>query len=391
MDEDLYSGRGPTKAKHLVLKQYLQKLAYKWGWFGGTINYVDGFAGPWRSEAEDLRDTSPHIAIKELRQVREGLAKTPARSGLPNPQVRCLFVEKDVEAFQKLRTSVEHIGDMQIHVLNGEFEQHIAAALKFACEGFRPFGFFFIDPTGWTGFGMKTITPLLRHNPGEVLVNFMTNDIRRFIDDPTSVALSAYAELFGDIDYREEWKGLTGQEKEDAIVGAYCRRIKEAGGYKFVVSTMILHHTDNRTHFHLIYATRSLEGLRVFRDVEADVMSQQIGIRAKAQQVKRINKTSQQELFPSDDFGDTGYIQQLRSSYLARSKAQAENMLKSYRRIAFDEFEGFALSMPMTWKTDVKEWLNEWRSQELVAFEGLAPRARIPQRNSDHYVVWIQK
>ncbi|RMH15085.1 MAG: hypothetical protein D6696_21655 [Acidobacteria bacterium] len=50
----LYKGREQTYVKHLVLEGYLRKLAYKWGYYGGTINYVDCFAGPWRHKSEDL-------------------------------------------------------------------------------------------------------------------------------------------------------------------------------------------------------------------------------------------------------------------------------------------------------------------------------------------------
>ncbi len=63
LDPSLYKGREQTYIKHLVLRRYLQKLAYKKGWHGGTINYVDGFAGPWQQASEELKDTSPFIAI----------------------------------------------------------------------------------------------------------------------------------------------------------------------------------------------------------------------------------------------------------------------------------------------------------------------------------------
>lgn len=382
-DFDPYAGREATKVKHLILRRYLQKLAYKWGWYGGTINYVDGFAGPWKSGTEDLADTSPHIAIAELRRAREGIVKR----GRTAPTVRCLFIERDAKAFARLQASVAEIRDIMVQVLPGEFEQLTGGVVEFEGEGVRPFGFCFIDPTGWTGFGMQAISPVLRHKPGEVLINFMTKDIKRFIDDPLSVALPRYRELFGNADYRAEWQGLNGQDREDEIVSAYCRRVKEVGGFSYVVSTIVLHPTDNRTHFHLIYGTRSVEGLRTFRDIEAGVMKDQAAIHAKAQQQKRVAQSGRPELWSADELAGTSHIEQSRARYLQLSKSRVHDAILKARRISYDDLEAIALSMPMTWESDLKQWLHDWKAEGLIRYEGLAPRARVPQHNRNHVIV----
>jgi three-Cys-motif partner protein len=382
-DFDPYDGREATKVKHLILRRYLQKLAYKWGWYGGTINYVDGFAGPWKSGTEDLADTSPHIAIAELRRAKEGILQR----GRSAPIVRCLFIEKDREAYARLEASIANVHDIQVDVRNGEFEHVIAEVVKFEEGGVNPFGFCFIDPTGWTGFGMQAIAPVLKHQPGEVLINFMTKDIKRFIDDPQSVALSAYIDLFGDADYRAAWQGLSGQAKEDEIVSAYCRRVKEVGCFNYVVSTIVLHPTDNRTHFHLIYGTRRVEGLRVFRDIEASVMKDQDNIHVRAQQRKRVERSGRPELWTAAELAGTSHIEQLRARYLQLSKPRVYDAITHARRISYDELEIVALNMPMTWKSDLKDWLREWQSAGLIRYEGLAPRARVPQHDSGHFIV----
>jgi protein gp37 len=45
---DPYSDREQTKAKHFILKHYLQELAFKVLTFS-DITYVDGFSGPWET------------------------------------------------------------------------------------------------------------------------------------------------------------------------------------------------------------------------------------------------------------------------------------------------------------------------------------------------------
>src|SRR5437868_14659468 len=91
---DPYVGREATEIKHLVLRGYLQKLAYKVGMWCKTLNYVEGFAGPWNAHTADLSDTSPHIAIAELRAAQEGLRKIGRRP----PRLRCGSVEAGARA-----------------------------------------------------------------------------------------------------------------------------------------------------------------------------------------------------------------------------------------------------------------------------------------------------
>ncbi|MFY0535486.1 hypothetical protein [Nannocystis pusilla] len=72
---DDYRRREAAYVKHYVLDHYLQKLAFKIGHFqpGTTLNYIDGFSGPWQQATEELRDTSPHVALTQLCKAREEL------------------------------------------------------------------------------------------------------------------------------------------------------------------------------------------------------------------------------------------------------------------------------------------------------------------------------
>jgi hypothetical protein len=70
---DPYSDREQTKAKHFILKRYLQALAFKVLRFY-DITYVDGFSGPWKSQTEDFADSSFMIAISVLRDAQQQIA-----------------------------------------------------------------------------------------------------------------------------------------------------------------------------------------------------------------------------------------------------------------------------------------------------------------------------
>ena len=67
---DPYIGREQTKAKHFILKRYLQALAFKVLTFS-DITYVDGFSGPWETKTENFSDSSFMIAISVLRDAQK--------------------------------------------------------------------------------------------------------------------------------------------------------------------------------------------------------------------------------------------------------------------------------------------------------------------------------
>jgi three-Cys-motif partner protein len=217
--EESYEGREQSEAKHLILKSYLEKLAYKVGFFRpGTLNYLDGFAGPWESQTADLSDTSPSLALQKLLEVRAGLGKHGK-----HVDVRAFFVSPKREGAEQLRTLQARFPAATIEVVEQTFENSIDRARKFAAEGRDPFTFIFIDHTGWTGFRLQEITPLLRQGHNEVLINFMTGHIVRFIDSPDSRYETSFDELFGGALDRDAWRSLKGLDREDRIVEAYCQ------------------------------------------------------------------------------------------------------------------------------------------------------------------------
>ncbi|HEU4326409.1 MAG TPA: three-Cys-motif partner protein TcmP [Roseiflexaceae bacterium] len=382
-DFEHYKGREQTWVKHYVLRQYLQKLVYKIGRQGGVLNYVDGFAGPWQDRSDDLSDTSPHIAIHELLEAQNGLAK----QNCPPLHLRCLFNEDDRRAAQRLAASLNRYDGASIktQVLCGTFEENLPTIHRFVQQP-RAFSFFFIDPTGWSGFGMRTIEPVLQLRRSEVLINFMTEHIRRFIDDDTPQTRASFDELFGIDNYRAQWQDLKGQDREDAIVQAYCRRIQEVGQFSWVSSAVVLHPTDQRSYFHLIYATRHDEGLRVFREVERKAMAEQEQVRAKAQQDRRINRNGQFELFEPEEYGDGNYYGELRNRFLVQARQQIEGVLQVRRRIVFEEIELLALANQLVWPSDLKKWIKEWQDKNLLVIEGLGPKERVPKKQ--HILVW---
>jgi three-Cys-motif partner protein len=302
--DDIYSEREQTRTKHFLLKSYLQTLVYKL-FQGGqpSITYVDGFSGPWKSKTENFSDSSFMIAINVLKAAHfEMLSKREART------TKCFFVEKNPKSFALLNESVKqhHLPEkgFYIETFKGEFETATSRVLDYIGQSFA---LVFIDPTGWTGYTYDLISPILKHTPGEVLINFMYDFVNRAaaMDDPKTIA--SLDPILGGPGWKARLQGDVplGQEVERTFRNV----LKQAGNYKYVLSTRIDKPTADRPYFCIAYGTRASAGLKAFREVEASALKGHYKLRARAKQTKRETKTGQAEMFGSDLIPETSFEQ----------------------------------------------------------------------------------
>jgi three-Cys-motif partner protein len=383
----LYEGREQSLVKHEVLKQYLLRWALIVGRSYGCITYVDGFSGPWNAKSESLEDASFSIALNVLREAREELAKQQRRVKL-----RCYFIEENPTAFSKLDQFARSVSDAEVVARKGSFESAIPDILTFVRDGGSTFPFVFIDPTGWTGFAMDTIKPLLRLQPGEVLVNFMTRHIKRFIDAPEKLRHEEFGKLFGSDAYKKIPHGLPPQDFEDELVRLYMKSLMRTGSFDYSCSAMVLHPEMDTTHFHLIYATRHAKGVDVFKDAEKKAMALQEVARAEAQQRQRIGRTGQDELFGAKELRKVTQYAALRERYMQSARGRiVERLEKSGGKLAYDEAWLIAASRPLVWESDLKEWIRGWVTEGSLQIEGLEPRARVPKYGVGHHLVRVTK
>ena len=379
--DDIYERREQTQVKHYILRHYLERFAHIVGSHWNSITYIDGFAGPWNVRSPDLTDSSFAIALEKLRKARDTY-----RHGGREIRLRCFFLEQDRAAYLQLHTFAERITDAEVVVRNGAFENSIAPILRFIRDGDPTFPFVFIDPTGWTGFSLKTISPLLRLNPGEVLINFMTSHIRRFLNEVQSQ--QSFEDLFGSPRFREKIAGLSGRELDDAAVTEYMNSLKGAGNFRYTLPAIVLHPEIDRAHFHLIYATRHQKGVEVFKDTEKRAMGEMGRVRAEVQQRQREQQTGNLSLFPATDLMGNDYYNELRDHYLAQAKGYVQNELRQKRRLPYVEAWTLALSVPLVWESDLKEWIREWQQSGQIRIEGLGGRQRVPNHNQSHFLIW---
>lgn len=370
---ELYQGREQTLVKHYILGKYLERFAHIIGSRWDTINYVDCFAGPWNVKSDKFEDSSFYIALRELRKARD----THLARGR-NLRLRCFFLEKDPKAYQALKRFADGVKEAEIQTQNIELESAVNDIVRFASvQRDQAFTFTFIDPSGWSGFAMSKIAPLLKIEPGEVLINFMTEHIRRFLDSPHQQTQQSFEDLFGSGDYRKRLAGLSQQEREDEAIALYSENVRRVGNFPYVSAAVVLHRQTDRKYFHLIYATRNPRGIEVFKQAEKSAMAVMEQARAAAQTRKRERATGQMELPMPGGLGTVGeYYKSLRSRYLTRSKAALQVFLRSQRRVPYDDAWAKALSFPLVWESDLKNWIRDW-CKDMLSIQVMSKGQRV--------------
>lgn len=358
-----YKGREQTYLKHFILEKYVERVAYNIGWNHTSFVYIDGFSGPWRSEVEAFEDTSFMIAIRKLRQVRTSLAQHGKK-----PTIHCIFIEENAVAVERLREAIEDIHDIDVRVFHGSFETMLPEVIVSVREAFA---LTFIDPTGWTGFALDKIAPLLQRK-GEVLVNFMFDHINRFRSLQEEVFQQQFDALFGGPGWNTSVK-----EGEVAMLRLYAERLKLKCGFKYATHTRILKPLHDRTYFYLVYATRHRKGLVEFRGVEQRFLSEQEQVRSDAKQEARIKKSGQDELFRDAAAEATTFERgRVANRERARDLLLEELRLKSPQ--PFEALVPLMLEVPMIALPQAKRIMSELHRDGRIHIEGMKPRQRLP-------------
>jgi three-Cys-motif partner protein len=138
---ELYEGHEQSRVKHDILRQYIESFAHIVAFKWPSITYIDGFSGPWNARSDDLSDTSFVIALNELRRARD----THASAGRCL-KIRCVFVEKEQSAYQRLKTFADSVEDAEILTIPGEFESAISHIIEFVKKDQETFPFILIQP-----------------------------------------------------------------------------------------------------------------------------------------------------------------------------------------------------------------------------------------------------
>ncbi len=379
-DLSYYKENVQSYVKHFFLEKYLERVGYNILSSADKFVYVDAFSGPWKSSGEKYEDTSFGIAIDRLRRIRDGIK---AKRG-KDVEIECIFNEKDTYAFEKLKEYCQSINDIYLKLENKNFEvlsQELPEKIN------RRFSLTFIDPTGWSGFAMEKIEPVLKLR-GEVIINFMFEHINRFIEHPHQQIATTFAPLFGSDDW---WADVTdlknrGWKREDAILEVYKNALKRWGNFDYVTFTRIKNPTSDRSYFYLFYGTRHWKGVYEFRNVEQKTVNEQENIRDIAKKEKKKKKTGMEDMFFGEEDGRTSYLEAEKRESKERAYSELISMLKELETMRYSEIVGRLLEIPLLKPRDVTDMLADLRKQNAIEMPYLPYKRKKPKKFDDQHV-----
>ncbi|MGH9518362.1 MAG: hypothetical protein ACRD2D_01890, partial [Terriglobales bacterium] len=205
---------------------------------------------------------------------------------------------------------------------------------------------------------------------------------------PQRQTQESFTRLFGSGDFKKRLKDLSPAEREGAAVEQYADTLRTIGGFPYTCTAIVLHPEIDSTRYHLILATRSRKGVEVFKRAEGKAMEVQERARAEAQGRRREAATGQLALLPPQELHDAAYYNSLRQANLEASQRFVREKLGARKRISYDELWDLALSRPLTWEADLKNWIVEWQKQGLIGIEGMLPRQRVPHTGRNLFIIW---
>jgi three-Cys-motif partner protein len=267
---------------------------------------------------------------------------------------KCFFSESNRDSYRQLEKAVKpfHSPDKGffIKTFEGEFEKATADIVEYID---RSFALVFIDPTGWTGYAYDSITPVLRHEPGEVLINFMYDFVNRAAAMSDAKTVASLDPIMGGPGWKSRLTGdlPPGQE----IERTFREVLKAAGCFKHVLSTRIDKATADRPHFFLAYGTRKDAGLKAFREVEHVALRGHERLRAKAKQEKRQSRTGQNELFGPEESAEQSFEEIANANYESAKTWIVSFLEKRGHSIPFGVLILHVLELFVVRETDIKD------------------------------------
>jgi len=245
-----------TAKKHEILRRYFEAWLPIMARWNGRVVYIDGFAGPGRYSAGE--DGSPVVVLKAARD-----HAYPIRGELV-----CIFVEDDLERCKHLKGLLDELSTtlpahVKWSVVHGKFDEHLTKTFKLIetqKENIAP-TLVFIDPFGFSHTPFQTIRTVLKNDRCEVLVNFMYEEVNRFL------SLEKHAEDYDELFGTTEWRAVLGlseaAERRKAIHDIYLKQLKTTAKY---VHSFEMLNKGNSTDYFLFFATNSLKGLEKMKE-----------------------------------------------------------------------------------------------------------------------------
>jgi len=242
-----------TRAKHLILKSYLDAwLPILTSWNKRVI-YIDGFAGP--GEYIGGEDGSPIIAIKSVMDHKIVFKSEIVMIFTEAVPDRCEFLENKI-------SSINLPSNLKVQCVCKRFSEALTEIFKYLDEQKKRIApsFVFIDPFGFEGIPFDVIKRIMENSQCEVFITFMYDDINRFMKNKK--LWKCLDETFG----TEEWKSALNEKvpsnRVNLLYSIYRKQLEKVAQY---VSAFKMIDKFNRVDYFLFFGTNHIEGLKAMK------------------------------------------------------------------------------------------------------------------------------
>ncbi len=250
-----------TKAKHAILKTYLD------AWFPiiskneTKIAYIDGFAG--RGKYDDGEDGSPIIAIKAARD--HVLSKY-------FKDLKFFFVELDEQNYESLCKNVKDLGELPKFISTpmiekGDFNKVIEQMLGEIDEDKHSLipTFAFIDPYGYLDIRLDLLAKILKNRKCELLITYVVGFLDRFSYDIKHCG--GICEILGiNQETLDELKTHPKEERERKWLSLLKNKLSELTGKEIYNLSFAMRGDKNTTLYYLTFFTKSIDGIKQMKE-----------------------------------------------------------------------------------------------------------------------------
>jgi three-Cys-motif partner protein len=244
-----------TAKKHEILRRYFQAWLPILAQHNPRLLYIDAFAGP--GEYSGGEDGSPVVILKAARD-----HVIPFKSELV-----CLFIESEddrhhhlVEVLHRIKPTLPT--NVKFRPLLGKFNDQLTEIFANMEEQrkLRAPTLAFVDPFGFSQTPFSAITRLMKYSKTEVLVNFMYDEINRFLS--FSGFAAHFDAQFGTTEWHDAIQLSDPFERLMAIHDLYLNQLRTVARY---VRAFLMVNKSNIPDYFLFFATNSIEGLEAIK------------------------------------------------------------------------------------------------------------------------------
>ncbi len=232
-----------TRAKHAILRAYLNAWFPILGSRYPTVVFVDGFCGPGRYTGGE--PGSPLVALEAaLGQ------KKPLLGNLV-----FLFTDQRLDRIEHLRSELAVVkvpSNFKVGAEHGRFDEVFSPlldGLEQTGEGLAP-TFAFLDPFGFAGLPFTLVARILANPHCEVFITFVVNAVQRFLTHPEDEIRAEIESLFGSTEAFDIARA--GGDRTEQLRGLYQRQLQQFARF---VRSFEIRDTPGHVLYYLFFAS----------------------------------------------------------------------------------------------------------------------------------------